>query len=346
MMYSFLNDYSEIAHNRILEMLIKCNDEQNLGYGEDTHTEVAKEYIRKQLGNVETDIHFVPAGTQTNLITIAAALRPHQCVIAVDTGHINVHETGAIEATGHKVVTVKGVDGKLTVEAIEEAILYHEDEHMVKPKMVYLSNTTELGTVYKKSELESIHAVCKKYNLYLFLDGARLASALTSRHNDMTLEDIASLVDVFYIGGTKNGAILGEALILINDKLKEEFRYIIKQKGGLLAKGFITGIQFEAMFLDNLYYDLGRYSNKMSEQIELALLESGYLMYSTPGSNQLFPIVNNELLEPLSKDFLYSKQFKFNECSTVIRLVTSFATKQEAVDTLCDFIRSNPFKNE
>ena len=342
-MYSFMNDYSEGAHERVLHLLMKSNLEQNAGYGEDLHTMRAKEYIKRQLGDVNPDIHLIPGGTQTNLLVISSFLRPHECVIAVETGHINVHETGAIEATGHKVVTVKGVDGKITTEGIIDAIKYHTDEHMVKPKMVYISNSTELGTIYSKEELLEIHKVCKQYNLILFMDGARLASALTSRLNDLGLKDIAELVDVFYIGGTKNGALLGEALVILKEELKEDFRYLIKQRGALMAKGFVVGIGFEALFLDNLYFELGEHANRMAKQIEDTLIESGYTFYATPGTNQLFPIIPNVILEDLEKEFIYSIQKEWDEKSSVIRLVTSFATTTESVEAICNFFINHPF---
>lgn len=341
-MYSFMNDYSEGAHVKVLELLINSNLEQNIGYGEDKHSDKAKLYIKKLLKDDNVDIHFIPGGTQTNLLVISSLLRPHECVIGVESSHINVHETGAIEATGHKVVTAKGMDGKLTPKCIEEVMKYHSDEHMVKPKMVYISNSTEFGTVYTKEELFAIHKICKLYNLILFMDGARLGSALMSRYNDLELGDIKKLVDVFYIGGTKNGALLGEALVIVNDKLKEDFRYLIKQRGALMAKGFVVGIQFEALFENNLFFELAEHANEMAEKIEKELLNSGYEFYVKPCSNQLFPIVPDSLLEKLNKEFTYSVQFKYNEISSVIRLVTSFATTPKAVNALCEFIRNHP----
>ena len=341
-MYSFMNDYSEGAHVRVLELLMNSNLEQNAGYGEDVHTTRAKEYIGKLLGDVNPDIHLIPGGTQTNLLVISSFLRPHECVIAVDTGHINVHETGAIEATGHKVVTVKGVDGKITVDGIIEAVKYHCDEHMVKPKMVYISNSTELGTIYSKRELYEIQKICKQFNLLLFMDGARLASALAARENDLELKDIASLVDVFYIGGTKNGALLGEALVILKEELKEDFRYLIKQRGALMAKGFVVGIGFEALFLDNLYFELGEHANAMAERIKDTLIANGYSFYAPPVSNQLFPIIPDKILDELQKDFLYSIQMKWDERSSVIRLVTSFATTPKSVEAICNFFKNHP----
>ncbi len=247
-MISFTNDYSEGAHPKVLELLMKSNLEQNKGYGMDIHCDRAKEYIKKEIRREDVDIHFIPGGTQTNLLVISSFLRPHQCVIAADTGHINVHETGAVEATGHKVLTMPSEDGKLTPSAVRKALESHMDEHMVQPKMVYISDTTELGTVYTKTELTALHEICRDRGLLLFLDGARLASALTCKANDLELWEIARLVDVFYIGGTKNGALLGEALVICREDLKEDFRYMIKQRGAMLAKGFVMGIQFEALF--------------------------------------------------------------------------------------------------
>lgn len=340
-MYSFLNDYSEGAHPRILELLTKSNFEQNIGYGQDIHSKKAKEYIKKLIKKDEVDIHFIPGGTQTNLLVISAFLRPHQCVIAPDTGHINTHETGAIEATGHKVIAMPTVDGKLTPDAIQEALDYHTDEHMVQPKMVYISNSTELGTIYSKAELFDIHSICRKNGLILFLDGARMGSALTCKANDLEISDIAELVDVFYIGGTKNGALLGEALIICREELKEDFRYLIKQRGALMAKGFVVGIQFEALFQDNLFFELGSYANKMAEKIALALKEYGYTFYAPPITNQLFPILPNYILDKLAKEFRYMVQEKVDDEHSAIRLVTSWATTEESVNELNEFFNSH-----
>jgi threonine aldolase len=337
-MISFMNDYSEGANPRILELLMKSNLEQNIGYGEDTHSDRAKQYIKKQLQREDVDIHFIPAGTQTNLLVISSFLRPHQCVIAAHTGHINVHETGAIEATGHKVVTMPAVDGKLTTAAIQEALEGHSGEHMVQPKMVYISDTTELGTIYTKAELTAISSLCREKGLLLFLDGARMGSALTCKSNDLTLKDIAQLVDVFYIGGTKNGALLGEALVLCKDELKEDFRYLIKQRGAMMAKGFVIGMQFEALFQDELFFELGRHANQMAEKIAEVLQKCGYPFYATACSNQLFPIFPNEVLEQLSKNFIFSEQAKIDESHSAIRFVTSWATTEENVEALCEFL--------
>lgn len=340
-MYSFLNDYSEGAHPRILDALCRLNAEQNVGYGLDNHCIRAIDALKAYIQNNEVDIHFIPGGTQTNLLVISSFLRPHECVIAADTGHINVHETGAIEATGHKVVVMPHKDGKLTPTAIISALEYHSDEHMVKPKMVYLSNTTELGTIYTKAELSEISDICTKHGLLLFLDGARLGSALTCESNDLELSDIATLTDVFTIGGTKNGALMGEALVIVRDDLKGDFRYLIKQRGAMMAKGFVLGVQFEELFRDNLYFTLSKHSNEMAKKIAEVINECGYSFYATPGTNQLFPIIPNTLLDILSRDFSYMIDHKVDDNNSVVRFVTSWATKSEAVERLCEFFRSH-----
>lgn len=333
-MYSFMNDYSEGAHPRILELMLKANFEQNTGYGEDRHSRRAAGYIRHLLEPTKADIHFIPGGTQTNLIVIAAALRPHQCVISAETGHINVHETGAIEATGHKVVAIPTATGKLTTEAIQKAVEHHSDEHMVQPKMVYISNSTELGTIYSKAELQALHDFCHSHDLLLFLDGARLGSALTAAENDLNLADVARLTDVFYIGGTKNGALLGEALVISHEELKRDFRFIIKQRGALLAKGFVTGMQFEALFADGLFFELAAHANKMAAEIAEALTALKIPFYAPPQSNQLFPILPDEFIERLSHKFAFSRQARIKAQHRAIRLVTSWATTAEGVEAL------------
>ena len=341
-MISFTNDYSEGAHPKVLELLVASNLEQNRGYGEDVHCNKAKEYIKQHIKREDVDIHFIPGGTQTNLLVISSFLRPHQCVIAADSGHINVHETGAIEATGHKVVTMESPDGKLTPEMIRKALEGHDGEHMVQPKMVYISDTTELGTIYTKKELEDIHEVCQKHKLLLFLDGARLASALTCKSNDLSIVDIARLVDVFYIGGTKNGALIGEALVICREDLKEDFRFLIKQRGAMLAKGFVMGVQFETLFQPEelLYYELAKHANYMAEQIADTIKACGFNFYTPVASNQLFPILPNSFIAELEKNFLFNWQAKVGEDQSAIRFVTSWATTQEQVDALIHFFQT------
>ena len=342
--HKFTNDYSEGAHPRILEALISANLSQNSGYGLDSHCEKARELILKECsgsGSVRSDlaVHFLVGGTQTNKTVIDAALRPHQAVIAASTGHVNVHETGAIEATGHKVIAIPHTDGKLTVPEIEKALAAHPDEHMVQPKMVYISNTTELGTQYTKKELEDLSHLCRRNNLYLFLDGARLGSALTSSANDVTLADLAELTDVFYIGGTKNGVLLGEALVIKNEHIKEDFRYFIKQNGALLAKGWLLGIQFETLFTDGLFYEMASHANEMAQMLLQGFAERGISFLAPSVSNQLFPIVDDELADILIKQWGGLCEKKIDENHTAVRLVTSWATPKEAVENLLSALK-------
>lgn len=333
-MISFRNDYSELAHPEIIRHLLTLCEEQNEGYGLDRHSLHAAELIRHAINCPEADIHFIPGGTQTNLVAISALLRPFEAVIAAETGHINVHETGAIEATGHKVCTVSSVDGKLSPADLEKAVLYHSDEHMVKPRMVYLSQSTEYGTLYSKDELTDIRRICDKYGLLLFADGARLASALTAESNDLTLQDLGKWTDLFSIGGTKSGAMLGEALILLNPSLQSDFRYMIKNRGAMLAKGFLCGAEFEALFTNDLFFRIGAYENEQADRIRQALVEKGYAFAATPCTNQLFPIVSDEKIRELSEKFAFNIDRRYDSNSCVIRLVTSFATRPEAVELL------------
>lgn len=330
-MYSFKNDYSEGAHPRILGALMESNMEQLEGYGEDKYTVKAVELLKKKCGREDIDIHLLPGGTQTNLTAISAFLRPHEAVIAANTGHILVHETGAIEATGHKIISIKVNDGKLRSEHVRAALDEHTDEHMVKPKLVYISNPTEIGSIYTKHELEQLSKFCRSNGLLLYVDGARLGSALTSEENDMKLSDITENVDAFYIGGTKNGALMGEALIICKESLKEDFRFHIKQKGALLAKGRILGIQFLELFKDNLYFDLARHSNDMAKILKEGLCEVGYSLLTHSPSNQIFPVLPNEVIEKLEEKYMFYIWQKVDEDNSAIRLVTSWATKEEQV---------------
>jgi threonine aldolase len=301
-MYSFKNDYSEGAHPRILNALLETNLEQDEGYGEDRYSRKAIEFIKDKVGTEDVDIHFISGGTQTNLIAISAFLRPHEAAIAVSSGHILGHETGAIEATGHKILSVVGENGKLSPFDLQGVLDGHPDEHMVKPKLVYISNSTEIGSIYTKSELQNLYDFCQRNQLILYMDGARLGSALCSEENDLQLSDLPNLVDAFYIGGTKNGALIGEALVICRDSLKEDFRYHIKQKGALLAKGRLLGIQFLELFRDNLFFELASHANKMASRIreELVRLNIGFLTHSP--SNQIFPILPNAVISKLQNN--------------------------------------------
>ena len=335
-MYSFKNDYTETAHPRILQALIDTNMEQDEGYGLDRHSKAAMESIRRSLGEDANEknvgVYLLCGGTQTNLTAISAFLRPHEAVIAAETAHIWVHETGAIEATGHKIFPIPTTDGKLRPEGIQKVLDIHKsNEHMVKPRLVKISNSTEIGTVYKKRELEDLNRICRENKLLLYVDGARMGSALTAETNDVTLADMRRLTDAFYIGGTKNGALLGEALIISNDALKEDFRYHIKQKGGLLAKGRALGIQFEELFRDNLFFDLAKHANAMAQLIVAELKKGGYDFFTDSPSNQIFPILPNALIEKLQKNWAFYVWQEIDEARSAIRLVTSWATKEEMV---------------
>ncbi|GET85406.1 hypothetical protein, conserved [Leishmania tarentolae] len=327
--YSFVNDYCAGMHPKILEMMVRDNMTQHVGYGLDSHCAEAARMIRQLTGQMDADVHFIPGGTQTNLIACSLALRPWEAVIATQLGHVSTHETGAIEATGHKVFTVPSPDGKLRIADIESALHENRTEHMVIPKLVYISNTTEVGTQYTKQELEAISRFCKDHGLYLFLDGARLASALSSPVNDLTLADIARLTDMFYIGATKAGGLFGEALILLNDALKPNARHLIKQRGALMAKGWLLGIQFEVLLKENLFLELGAHSNKMAAILKAGLEECGVQFAWASESNQLFPILANSTIAKLSNDFSMSTVEPLKDDTCIMRLCTSWATEEE-----------------
>ena len=335
-MYSFTNDYSEGAHKNILAALIKTNFEQTSGYGTDKYCEEASEIIKKLIKRENSNVHFLSGGTVTNTAFISSALRPHEGVIAASTAHINVHESGAIEATGHKIIVKEENNGKLLASDVEEVAKKHFDdeerEHCVKPKMVYISNPTELGTIYTKEEIKKLREVCDKYGLYLYLDGARLGSALTCVDNDVTMEDLANLTDAFYIGGTKMGALFGEALVINNEELNVDFRYHIKQNGGMIAKGRLLGIQFVELFKDGLYFEIGKHENRLANKLTLGIGNLGYGFYSMSATNQVFPILPNDILKVLLKKYSFELWEKLSEEKSVIRLCTSFATTEKAVD--------------
>ena len=333
-MYNFKNDYCVVGHELILKKLQDNLNEVNNGYGLDTHSEKAASLIKKALNNENIDVHFLVGGTSANKTVISHVLRPYEAVIACDTGHIAVHETGAIEATGHKVITVPHVNGKLTKENLLKAISVHTDEHMVKPRLVYISNSTENGSTYFLEELQELYEVCKENGLYFFIDGARLGVALTSVMNDVKFEDLPKLCDVFYIGGTKNGAMLGEAVVIVNDNLKDGFRYSIKQNGGMYSKGFIAGMQFEALFENNLYFELAKHANDCACLLRMGLEDLQIPFAFKSFTNQLFPVLPNEIVEKLEKIVTFEVWEKGSTHST-IRFVTAFNTKEEDIS---DFI--------
>ena len=343
-MIYFTCDYSEGAHPKVLEKIIQTNLEQTAGYGEDLYCFKAAQLIKEKCKRQDIDVHFFVGGTQANLTVIAAALRPHQGALTANTGHINVHESGAIESTGHKVLALPSLDGKLTARQIQTAYDDHFNddthEHMVQPKLVYISNPTEIGSIYSKAELVAISETCRKNDLILYMDGARLGYALCAEDNDVDLPTLAQLCDVFYIGATKIGALFGEALVICSQKLKEDFRYIIKQKGGMLAKGRLLGLQFIALFEDDLYFDIARHANKLAMLIKQACIQKGYGFLTPSSTNQQFPIMPNQVLKKLKESYEYAFWQKIDDTHSAVRFCTSWATDVNTVQQLISDIES------
>ena len=337
--YSFKNDYSELCHPRVLEALSASLTGQFEGYGEDTHSLNAAKLIKEVFKAPGADVHFVSGGTQANLVIISSILRPHEAVIAPHAGHIFVHEAGAIEATGHKICTREGLNGKLSVSDIKSVIDEHSDEHMVKPRLVYLSLSTESGTVYSKTELQEISGFCKSNNLYIHLDGARLGAGINAAACDLTYPDIAKLVDMFYIGGTKTGALFGEAIVICNDKLKEDFRFIMKQRGALLAKGAVIGMQFETLFSNDLYDELSVHSNQMAKRLADGIKALGYDFLYPIETNIVIPLFPVKIVELLQKKYDFHIWKNIND-TVAIRLVTSWATVPDIVDEFIDELKN------
>jgi threonine aldolase len=332
MKISFNNDYSTTAHPLILQAISALNQNPFIGYGMDNISLKAAKTIKDLVGNANASVHFLVGGTQANLTFISAILRPIDAVIAVDSAHIYVHETGAVEASGHKILITPGRDGKIVIDEIEKVLKTHSDEHMVNPKLVFISNATELGTTYNRQELIKLSSFCKKNNLYLFVDGARLANALAA--TDLTLTDLGKYCDAFYLGGTKNGLLFGEALVINNRLLAKDFRFNIKQKGGLLAKGFLLGAQYSALMKDQLYLKLARHANNMGQQIKKALIKYKYPLFSNSNTNQIFVKLPNSLIKKLQNDFIFSIWSNVDAKHSIVRFVTSYATSKEEVDAL------------
>lgn len=331
-MYTYFDDYSEGAHPQILEALSRTNLSQEIGYGNDSFCQEAARILKERIKNLDADVHFVSAGTQANLIAFTAMLRPYESVIAPTSGHIAIHEAGAVEATGHRINMVETSNGKLSAQDIQNVVDAHIDEHMVRPRAVFISQATEVGTIYKKDQLEAISKVCKKNKLYLYMDGARLGSALTSSEADITLPELSKIVDMFYIGGTKNGALLGEAIVINNAKLKENFRYYLKQRGALLAKGRVLGVQFVELFTKDLYFELAKHANEMAGKLSEGIKKQGYTFLSESSTNQIFPILPNSVIEKLKSNYGFYVWAKVDAKNSAIRLVTSWATKESAID--------------
>ena len=344
-MLYFHNDYNEMCHPGVWERLQALQGQSVNGYGVDPFCDAAADKIRALCGNGDLAVHFLVGGTQTNLTVIAAALRPHQAALTVADGHINVHETGSVEATGHKVVALPAADGKITAAQVAQAGKAQQEngdkEHMVQVKMVYISNPTELGTLYTLAELEAISTACRQYGFYLFVDGARLGYGLTANGNDVTLEDLARLCHVFYIGGTKCGAMFGEAVVISDPAIAEDFRYIIKQRGGMLAKGFLLGAQFDALMTDGLYFEITGKANAQADRIRETLAERNVPLFVPGVTNQVFPILPDAVLAELGKEFTFAEIQRYDASHRVVRFCTSWATTNENVEKLCSALRKS-----
>ncbi len=343
-MYRFACDYAEGCHPRILKALTQTNMEQTEGYGCDAYCETARDLIRTAVGVSDADIHFLTGGTQANTTVIASLLRPHQGVLSAETGHIAVHESGAIESTGHKVLPLPSEDGKITANQVEAYINAHyaeaNHEHTVQPGMVYISHPTENGTLYTRRELYDLSRVCRAYHIPLYMDGARLAYALGVVGNDLTLEDIASRVDILCIGGTKCGALFGEAVAILKKEYKADFRYILKQRGGMLAKGRLLGLQFLTLFSDGLYTEIAQAADKQADRIRDALKKNGFdVLYDTK-ANQVFTTVTDKELSFLNQKYAFDVWGKPDEDHTTIRICTSWATTEDAVNDLIESIKA------
>ena len=343
-MIYFNSDYLEGAHPSIMVKMAETNMVQTVGYGEDEYCEAAREKIKTACQAPEADVHFLVGGTQTNTTVIAAILRPWQGVISAVSGHINCHETGAIESTGHKVITLPTDNGKITAQQVADYVEWHKNdestEHIVQPGMVYISHPTEAGTLYTKAELTKLYDTCRRYGLPLYIDGARLGYGLAADESDMTLPEFARLCDVFYIGGTKVGALFGEAVVIMNESLKKDFRFIMKQRGGRLAKGRLLGIQFDALFTDDLYFKISRHAIEMAHQIRDIFVSAGYpLLFDSP-TNQQYPIMPDAELAEIGKSFGYEYWERVDETHSGVRFCASWATTQENVDALREAVNA------
>ena len=339
----FACDYMEGAHPDIMQRLMETNLVKTAGYGLDEYCDSAKEKIRAACGAPDAEVHFLVGGTQTNATVIDALLKSYQGVVAAETGHISTHEAGAIEFGGHKIMTLPHNNGKINAAHVRAMLEgYYNDgnhDHMVMPGMIYVSHPTEYGTLYSRAELEAISSVCREYHIPLYLDGARLAYALTCPQNDITIADLASLCDVFYIGGTKCGALFGEAVVIPRPGLIPHFFTIIKQHGALLAKGRLLGIQFDALFTDGLYAHIGDIAIKAADRIRYALAENGYQLCFDSPTNQVFCILEDSVMEKLAEHAEFSFWEKYDDTHTVIRFATSWATSMEDTDKLCSLLK-------
>ncbi|MDY2734750.1 threonine aldolase family protein [Intestinibacter sp.] len=341
-MLYFENDYSEGAHGKVLEALVKTNYEKLSGYGTDDYCEKAKEKIKAACKCDDAEVYLLVGGTQTNQLIIDTTLNPYEGVVAVETGHVGVHEAGAIEYTGHKVLTVPAHDGKMDAGELNDYLeTFYNDgnhEHMVFPGMVYISHPTEYGTLYTKDELEKISKVCNQYKIPLYLDGARLGYGIMSKDTDVDLPTVAKYCDIFYIGGTKVGALCGEAVVFTKNNMPKHFTTQVKQHGALLAKGRLLGVQFDALFTDDLYLEISKNAIEMAELLKKGLAEKGYRFYLDSPTNQQFIILENNQMEEIAKNVRFSFWEKYDDTHTVVRFATSWATSKEDVEALIDLL--------
>ena len=341
-MLSFENDYSEGAHEKILQRFLETNFVQVPGYGNDPYSESAKEKIRAACQCPQAEIFFLTGGTQTNAVVIDSMLQAYEGVVSAQTGHVNAHEAGAIEYTGHKVMPLAQYDGKMKAEDLESLLkTFWQDEsheHMVFPGMVYISHPTEYGTLYTKQELTDLSAVCRRYHIPLYLDGARLGYGLMSRQTDVTLPDIAELCDVFYIGGTKVGALCSEAVVFTKNNMPKYFVTHVKQHGALLAKGRLAGVQFDTLFTDNLYFEISKHAIDMAELLKQGLAEKGYPFFIDSPTNQQFIILEDEKMETLKEQVWFCFWEKLDDTHTVVRFATSWTTPEENIRKLMELL--------
>ena len=341
-MIYFASDYSQGAHPKVLKALAKINAEHCEGYGLDRHCENAAKLIKKMIKKDDCGVHMMIGGTPCNITVIAASLKPYEAVVAARSGHIYAHETGAIEATGHRIIAVEGVDGKLTPDLIDRAFEEYEDEHTLLPKMVFISQPTEVGTIYGREELKALRTKCLERGMYLYIDGARLGSALTCEENDLTIEELANLCDAFYIGGTKNGALLGEALVILNSEINDHFRFMMKRQGGMLAKGMVIGAQFEALLeggKKSVYFEAASHANGMAKILREGLISLGIEFYSPSPTNQVFPVLPKKVVEGLEKEFSFHKWAPERDGKIPVRFVTGWGTQKKEVEKLLSAIK-------
>ena len=341
-MIYFRSDYSQGAHPKVMDALVRTNLEHTDGYGLDEHCANGAKMIQEWIGDRDCQVYMMVGGTPCNLSFIAASLKPYEWVASVRSGHIYSHETGAVEATGHRITAMDGENGKLTPKQIDEAWKEYEDEHTLLPRMAYISQPTEIGTIYSRSEMIALREKCKERGMILYVDGARLGAALTCKDNDLSIEELAQLCDGFYIGGTKNGALFGEALIIRNPEQSDHFRWMMKRQGGLLAKGRLIGAQFEALLeggKDCVYLQIAAHANEMAELLRNGLSQMGIEFYSNSVTNQVFPIFPVSMVEKLEEDFFFHRWAPESGGKVPVRLVTGWGTKKEEVEAFLEAVR-------